>query len=86
MRGFVVSDFLDALTNQFLLVGVLVSVIVTLVLNEAAYMAEIIRGGGRRRPRRSPRPSSRRHCRAETKQPAGGDGGLLGTSQANQLS
>lgn len=113
MRGFVVSDFLDALTNQFLLVGVLVtagltvaglagglilglviallrasgnkavagaargyiwffrgtplliqmvmvysglpqvgikfgvlvSVIVTLVLNEAAYMAEIIRGG-----------------------------------------
>lgn len=113
MRGFVVADFLDALTNQFLLVGVLVtvdltvaglagglilgmvvallrssgsapvsrlaqgyiwffrgtplliqmvmvysglpqlgikfgvlvSVIVTLVLNEAAYMAEIIRGG-----------------------------------------
>jgi polar amino acid transport system permease protein len=113
MIGFVVSDFLDALTNQFLLVGVLVtagltvaglagglilglvlallrasgnkavggvargyiwffrgtplliqmvmvysglpqvgikfgvlvSVIVTLVLNEAAYMAEIIRGG-----------------------------------------
>jgi len=113
MRGFVVSDFLDALTNQFLLVGVLVtagltvaglagglilglvlallrasgnkavsgvargyiwffrgtplliqmvmvysglpqvgikfgvlvSVIVTLVMNEAAYMAEIIRGG-----------------------------------------
>lgn len=25
MRGFVVSDFLDALTNQFLLVGVLVT-------------------------------------------------------------